>query len=109
MLRILIILWAAKGKTIAQTAELLGCCEQTVINWRKWFLERRSAGPVKALMDLPRSGRPVIYGAQKRAQVIAIVCETLHEHELSLSRFSITDLPTFPSPSVAPITAIESG
>ncbi len=92
MLRILIILWAAKGKTIAQTAELLGCCEQTVINWRKWFLERRSAGPVKALMDLPRSGRSVTYDAQKRAQVIGIVCETLHEHELPLSRFSITDL-----------------
>jgi len=43
-------------------------------------------------MDLPRSGRPVTYGAQERVQVIAIVCETLHEHELPLSRFSIADL-----------------
>lgn len=92
VLRILIILWAAKGRTIAQTADLLGCCEQTVINWRKRFLERRSEGPVKALEDLPRSGRPVTYGPQERAQVIALVCETLHEHDLPLSRFSITDL-----------------
>lgn len=45
-----------------------------------------------ALMDLPRSGRPVTYGAQERVQVIAIVCETLHEHKLPLSRFSIADL-----------------
>lgn len=92
MPRILIILWAAKGRTIAQTAGLLDCCEQTVINWRKRFLARRSEGPIPALMDLPRSGRPVTYGPQERAQVIALVCETLHEHELPLSRFSITDL-----------------
>jgi transposase-like protein len=92
VLRILIILWAAQGKTFSQTAELLDCCEQTVLNWRKRFLERRSDGPVKALLDLPRSGRPVTYGPQERAQVIALVCETLHEHELPLSRFSITDL-----------------
>jgi len=92
VLRILIILWADQGKTIAQTAKLLGCCEQTVLNWRKRFLERRSEGAVVALMDLPRSGRPVTYGATERAQVVAIVCETLHEHELPLSRFSIADL-----------------
>jgi hypothetical protein len=92
VLRILIILWAAKGKTIAQTAELLECCEQTVLNWRKRFLERRSEGAVQALMDLPRSGRPPTYGPQERAQVIALVCETLNKHELPLSRCSITDL-----------------
>lgn len=90
--RILIILWADEGKTIAQTAELLGCCQQTVLNWRIRFLERRSEGPIAALMDLPRSGRPVTYGAQERAQVTAVVCETLKEHQLPLSRFSVADL-----------------
>ncbi len=63
VIRILIILWADQGKTIAQTAAWLGCCEQTVVNWRKRFLERRSEGPVVALMDLPRSGRPPTYRA----------------------------------------------
>jgi hypothetical protein len=92
VIRILIILLADAGKTIAQTAEILGCCEQTVLNQRKRFLQRRSEGAVVALLDLPRSGRPVRYGAQERAQVVAIVCETLAEHELPLSRFSITDL-----------------
>jgi len=87
-----IILWADKGQTIASTAKLLGCCEQTVLNWRKRFLERRSEGGLAALMDMPRSGRPVTYGAPERAQVIAIVCETLHKHELPLSRFSTADL-----------------
>jgi len=92
VLRILIILWAAEGKTIVATAELLGCCEQTVLNWRKRFLERRLEGAMAALMDLPRSGRPVTYGAREQAQVTAIVCETLKERQLPLSRFSVADL-----------------
>jgi len=92
VIRILIILWAGEGRTIAQTAKLLGCCEQTVLNWRKRFLDRRCEGPVIALMDLPRSGRPPIYGARERALVVATVCETLHEHKQPLSRFSISDL-----------------
>jgi hypothetical protein len=92
VIRVLIILLADAGKTIGQTAEILGCCEQTVLNQRKRFLQRRSVGPVTALLDLPRSGRPVTYGAKERAQVVAIVCETLEAHQLPLSRFSITDL-----------------
>lgn len=92
MIRILIILWAGEGTTIAQTAKWLGCCEQTVLNWHKRFLDRRSEGPVAALMDLARSGRPPTYGARERALVVAVVCETLHEHQQPLSRFSISDL-----------------
>lgn len=92
VIRILIILLADAGKTMAQTADILGCCEQTVLNQRKRFLQRRSDGPVVALLDLPRSGRPVTYGAKEQAQVVAIVCETLNEHQLPLSRLSLTDL-----------------
>ena len=92
VIRVLIILLADAGKTIVQTAQILGCCEQTVLNQRKRFLQRRSVGPVTALLDLPRSGRPVTYGAKERAQVVAIVCETLEAHQLPLSRYSLTDL-----------------
>jgi len=92
VIRILIILLADRGKTIAATAEILGCCEQTVLNQRKRFLTRRSEGPVEALKDLARSGRPVTYGPRERAQITAIVCETLWKRELPLSRFSIADL-----------------
>lgn len=92
VIRILIILLADAGKTIAATGELLGCCEQTVLNQRKRFLTRRCEGALVALMDLPRSGRPATYGPQERAQITAVVCETLWKHELPLSRFSIADL-----------------
>ena len=73
VIRILIILLADAGKTIAGTGELLGCCEQTVLNQRKRFLVRRCEGAVAALMDLPRSGRPATYGPQERAQITAVV------------------------------------
>lgn len=92
VIRVLIILQADKGKTIAETVENLGCCEQTVINQRQRFLQRRSEGAVAALEDLPRSGRPPRYGAQEQAEVVSAVCETLHEHDLPLSRLSRTDL-----------------
>jgi hypothetical protein len=52
VIRILIILLAGKGKTIAATAEAMGCCEQTVLNQRKRFLARRSEGPVTALEEV---------------------------------------------------------
>lgn len=90
--RILIIRWANAGKTIAQTAIMLDCCEQTVLNQRKRFLERRGEGAVVALQDLPRSGRPPIYGPVQKVQVVAAVCEILHEHDQPLSRFALSDL-----------------
>lgn len=92
VIRMLIILLADAGKTIAATAESLGCCEQTVLNQRQRFLARRAEGAVAALRDLPRSGRPVTYGPQERAHITAVVCETLWERKLPLSRFSIADL-----------------
>jgi putative transposase len=57
-----IILWAADGITIAETQQRLGCSEQIVLNWRRDFLARRdSEGPVNALKDRPRSGRPPVF------------------------------------------------
>jgi len=92
VIRIMIILLADKRRSIAETAGILGSCEQTVLNQRKRFVERRAEGAVEALLDLPRSGRPLTYTAQQRAQVTVTVCATLKKHELPLSRFSLADL-----------------
>jgi hypothetical protein len=70
--RSLIILWADADKTIAQSAALLDCCEQTVLN--------------------QRSGRPLTYDPIAKAQVVASVCEILHEQQQPLSRFALSDL-----------------
>lgn len=56
------ILWADEGVTIAETQHRLGCSEQIVLNWRRDFLARREAeGPIEALKDRPRPGRPVTF------------------------------------------------
>ncbi len=58
-----IILWAADGATIEETQHRLGCSEQIVLNWRRAYLARREQeGPVGALRDRPRPGRPVAGG-----------------------------------------------
>jgi DNA-binding CsgD family transcriptional regulator len=53
-----ILLWADDGLTLAETQRRLQCSEQTVLNWRVAFLQRRQEGPVEALRDRPRPGRP---------------------------------------------------
>ena len=54
-----IILWADEGLKVDETAKRLGCSGQTVLNWRRDFLARREEeGPIEALKDRPRSGRP---------------------------------------------------
>ncbi len=53
-----IVLWADAGVTIDESAQRLGCHRETVIYWRKRFVERRPEGAPDCLRDLPRSGRP---------------------------------------------------
>ena len=56
------ILWADDGLTIAETQRRLGCSEQIILNWRRDFLARREPeGPIDALKDRPRPGRPVTF------------------------------------------------
>jgi len=56
------ILWAADGITIAETQRRLGCSEQIVLNWRRDYLARRDQeGPINALKDRPRPGRPPVF------------------------------------------------
>lgn len=56
------ILWADDGCTLQETVRRLGCSEQIVLNWRRYFLDRREQeGPIDALKDRPRPGRPPIF------------------------------------------------
>jgi len=56
------ILWAADGITIGETRRRLGWSEQIVLNWRQAFLARRDReGPINALKDRPRPGRPPVF------------------------------------------------
>lgn len=64
-----IILACLEGKEIQQVARELGTSILTVSKWRKRFAEKG----VKGLRDRPRSGKPAVYGAGFRKQVLALL------------------------------------
>ena len=69
-LRAEIVLAAAAGQDNAAIARELGACTDTVRTWRRRFAAGRLAG----LTDAPRSGRPPVFTAADRAEVIALAC-----------------------------------
>ena len=87
-LRAAIVLAAAAGQANAAIARELGVCTDTVRKWRRRFAASRLAG----LADAPRSGRPRVFTATDRAEVIALACALPAESGVPLSRWSGPDL-----------------
>jgi transposase len=89
-----IILWTNKRLAVNTIATRLECHRSTVINWRRWFLKRRTNGQsaIECLQDAPRSGRPVARTPLQEAQIKAIVCERPALLEQPLSRFSLSEI-----------------
>jgi transposase len=87
-LRAAIVLAAAAGKANAAIAAELGVCTDTVRKWRGRFASGRLAG----LTDAPRSGRPPVFTAADRAEVIALACALPAETGVPLSKWSGPDL-----------------
>ena len=72
-----VVLRAGEGLANRRIAVEVGLSEQKVAQWRKRFAERRLEG----LVDLPRSGRPLIYGHDKRVEVFKTACLPAPEGE----------------------------
>jgi transposase-like protein len=87
-LRAQIVLAAAAGQANAAIARELGVCTDTARKWRRRFAEGRLAG----LKDAPRSGRPPVFTATDRAEVIALACALPAESGVPLSKWSGPDL-----------------
>jgi transposase len=87
-LRAKIVLAAAGGKTNAAIAAELGACTDTVRKWRRRF----AAGRLPGLKDDPRSGRPPVFTAADRAEVVALACALPAESGVPLSRWSCPEL-----------------
>jgi transposase len=87
-LRAAIVLAAAAGKTNAAIAAEVGACTDTVRKWRRRF----AAGRLPGLTGAPRSGRPPVFTAADRAEVIALACALPAESGVPLSRWSSPDL-----------------
>src|SRR5262245_52763436 len=87
-LRAQIVLAAAAGSTNVAIAAQVGVHVDTVRKWRRRFAATRLAG----LKDAPRSGRPPVFTAADRAEVIALVCALPAESGVPLARWSCPEL-----------------
>jgi transposase len=87
-LRAQIVLAAAAGMANTAIARELGVCADTVRKWRRRFAAARLAG----LKDAPRSGRPSVFTAADRAEVVALACALPAETGVPLSRWSCPEL-----------------
>ncbi len=75
--RVRIILLAAEGVGIGETARRLGIWRKTVLVWRRRWMARRPVGDIAArLADEPRNGRPATFTAEQICAIMAIACET---------------------------------
>ncbi len=63
------VLGCLDGKPMVRIASEMGVRPNTVIVWRKRFMQYGIAG----LRDLPRSGKPALYGAEFRRQVLELL------------------------------------
>jgi putative transposase len=88
-LRARIILHAAEGVGVRESARELGVWPKTVRYWRKRW---RRAGDKQAvserLADAPRSGAPATFTAQQICAVVAMTCEKPSESERPISHWS---------------------
>ena len=87
-LRAQIVLAAAAGSNNAAIAAQVGVHVDTVRKWRRRFAAAGLAG----LKDAPRSGRPPVFTATDRAEVIALACALPAESGVPLSRWSCPEL-----------------
>lgn len=90
VLRARIVLAAADQVPNAQIAADLSISQDTVRKWRGRFATSR----VDGLKDLPRSGRPRVFGEAVEAEIKSLACALPAERDVPLSRWSATELAT---------------
>jgi transposase len=65
-----IVLMAGEGRSASEIAAHVGCSLPTVKTWRSRYERDRLDG----LHDLPKTGRPLLFGQDVRARLIALAC-----------------------------------
>lgn len=65
-----VILFSDEGMTVSEIANATGMTRKVCSKWRKRFAELGIAG----LSDMPSRGRPKVYDAESRVDVVALAC-----------------------------------
>jgi putative transposase len=88
-----IILLAATGPGIGETAEPLGIWRKTASHWRRrWRDADASAGVAARLSDAPRCGAPATFTPEVICQIMAMACEDPGTLDVPISQWSQSEL-----------------
>ena len=88
-----IILLAAAGKGMAETAAALGIWRKTIRLWRRhWEAAEATAGVAARLSDAPRPGAPATFTPEQVCAIMALACEPPEQSDLPLSHWSQSEL-----------------
>jgi putative transposase len=88
-----IILLAATGLGIAETARQVGIWRKTAGHWRRrWRDAAASAGVAARLSDAPRCGAPATFTPEAICQIIALACENPETLDVPISHWSQSEL-----------------
>jgi transposase len=88
-----IILLAAAGRGIDETATALGIWRKTVRHWRRrWDAAAASASVTERLTDAPRSGAPASFTPEQVCQIMALACEDPEQLEIPIAQWSQSEL-----------------
>jgi len=88
-LRARMIVHAAEGVRVRESARELGVWPKTVRYWRKrWRQADDKHSVCERLADAPRSGAPPTYTAEQVCAVVAMTCEKPSESERPISQWS---------------------
>ena len=88
-----IILLAAAGLGVDETAQRLGIWRKTAGHWRRrWREAMPSAGVAARLSDAPRSGAPATFTPEMICQIMALACEGPETLDVPISHWSQSEL-----------------
>jgi transposase len=88
-LRARIVLRAADGVGVRESARELGVWPKTVRCWRKrWRQAAHGQAVLERLVDAPRSGAPTTYTPEQVCAIVAMTCEKPSESERPISQWS---------------------
>ena len=88
-----IILLAATGLGVDETARQLGIWRKTAGHWRRrWRDAEASAGVAARLSDAPRCGAPAMFTPEVICRIMAMACEDPETLDVPISHWSQSEL-----------------
>ena len=88
-----IVLLAADGVSVTETARRRGNWRKTASTWRKRWREADAAkSTAERLSDVPRSGAPDKFTPEQVCAIIALACEDPKDSDLPISQWSQSEV-----------------